>query len=70
MHRFKGVLALLAFPSLVLLWCVGWLLYWTGSRREVSKPKKSSTFNDLEMFISVPEEKNFDENVRSEILGA
>ena len=67
MHRFKGVLALLAFPSLVLLWGVGWLLYWTGSRR-IDEPKKSSAFNDLEMFVSVPEEKNSDENVGSEML--
>jgi hypothetical protein len=70
MQRFSRVLALLAFPSLVLLWCVGWLLYWTGSLREVSKSKKSSTFNDLEMFVSVPEEKNSDKNVESEMLEA
>jgi hypothetical protein len=47
-------------PIAVFLWCIGWSLYWIGSKRETTKPKpkpKLSVQKELIIFVPTPEQK-------------
>ena len=70
MSRINRAFLFLIFPGLALLWGIGWLLYLTGSKRELGEPKKLSSIKDMEIFVLAPEEKNSDEDVFSESLEA
>jgi hypothetical protein len=48
----------LLMPIGVFLWCIGWSLYWIGSKRETTKPKpKLSVQKELVIFVPTPEQK-------------
>jgi len=43
---------------IVFLWCIGWSLYWAGSKREptIQKPKLLVQ-KELVIFVPTPEQK-------------
>jgi hypothetical protein len=45
-------------PLLVFLWCIGWSVYWIGSKTETTKQNpKLSVKKELIIFVSTPKEK-------------
>jgi hypothetical protein len=52
-------MSFLLMPIAVFLWCIGWSLYWIGSKRETTKPKPIlSVQKELIIFVPTPEQKN------------
>jgi hypothetical protein len=46
-------------PIAVLLWCIGWSLYWIGPKRETTIPKpKLPVQKELTIFVPTPEQKH------------
>jgi hypothetical protein len=44
-------------PIGVFLWCIGWSLFWIGSKRESTIPKpKLSVQEELIIFVPTPEQ--------------
>ena len=66
MRGFERIFLYLFFPGLILFWGLGWLLYWIGIQRNSAKPQKSSTQNDLEMFVLTTEEDHLAKEAFSE----
>jgi len=54
--RNRAILLLL-MPVAVFLWCVGWGIYWFGSKRNGSVPRKLLGEKDLTFVVPVPEQK-------------
>jgi hypothetical protein len=45
-------------PIVVLLWLVGWSLYWTGRKKQVVNPEeKMSDTKELTFTVLTPEQK-------------
>jgi hypothetical protein len=58
MRRRNRAVSFLLMPIAVFLWCIGWGLYWVGSKRESARPKpKLSVQKELVVFVPTPEEK-------------
>ncbi len=51
----------LLMPIGVFLWCVGWGLYWVGSKRKSTRAKPKLTVQkELEVLVPTPEQKYAD----------
>jgi hypothetical protein len=70
MSRRNKVFLLLVFPLAILIWSIGWLLYWTGSLRKSEKPKRMPTASDLKFSVFAPEETPEAEDTYSQPLEA
>ena len=47
---------ILLMPIVIVLWCIGWSLYWVGLKKETTKPKLSVQ-KELVIFVPAPEQK-------------
>ena len=56
-RRNRAALLLLMLPIVIFIWLIGWSLYWIGSQREVSKPRKIIEQEELTFTALMPEEK-------------
>jgi hypothetical protein len=45
------------FPIAVFLWCIGWSLYYTGGKKEKTRPKAISEANGLTFAVLLPEKQ-------------
>ena len=43
----KRIFTLLFLPAIVILWTVGWSLYWIGSQKTVAKPTSKGSKNSI-----------------------
>jgi hypothetical protein len=48
---------LLFLPVVVLIWFIGWSLYWIGLREEAAKPRKIIYQKELTLSVVMPKEK-------------
>jgi hypothetical protein len=44
-------------PIFVILWSIGWSLYWAGSKRKTTPTPKLSAQKELVIFVATPEQK-------------
>jgi len=57
MPRRNRAVTLMLMPMAVFLWCLGWSLYWSGSRKNAMSQPKLSRDEDLTFIVPVPEQK-------------
>jgi hypothetical protein len=58
MPKRNRAVSFLVMPIALLLWCIGWSLYWVGLKRESTIPKpKLSVQKELVIFVPTPEQK-------------
>jgi flagellar basal body-associated protein FliL len=57
MRKSRRVFVILAMPIVVILWCIGWSLYWIGAKKEKAKPKLANQTENLTLAVLLPEEK-------------
>ncbi len=58
MPRRNRAVSFLLVPIAVFIWCIGWGLYWVGSKGESRRPKpKMSVQKELVVFVPTPEQK-------------
>jgi hypothetical protein len=57
MPRRNRVALLLILPIVILIWFIGWTLYWTGSREKAAKTRKIVDQKDLIFTVLMSEEK-------------
>jgi hypothetical protein len=57
MPRRNKVASLVAMPIAALVWCIGWGLYFVGSKKQTTKLKpKLAIHKELVMFVPIPEQ--------------
>jgi flagellar basal body-associated protein FliL len=54
----KRVFVIMLLPLIILLWIIGWSLYWTGTKTQPKTAKQTTTSRDngIEITIAPPEE--------------
>jgi hypothetical protein len=60
MPKRNRVASFLLMPFAVFLWCIGWGLYFVGSKRGATKLRSKfevSVEKELIMFVPIPEQK-------------
>lgn len=57
MARRNGIFVFLVLPIIILLFSIGWSLFWIGSQRKSDKTKKVSTPSILKFFVLSPEKE-------------
>jgi hypothetical protein len=57
MPKRNRIAALLMVPIAVFLWCIGWGLYYTGWKKEKTRPKAISEANNLTFAVLLPEKQ-------------
>jgi hypothetical protein len=58
----------LVFPPAVLLWLIGWLLYWAGSRGMSNKNATMLAPDTSTFLVLMPEEKQVPKDHRLNLL--
>jgi len=48
---------LLAMPFAVVIWCIGWSLYWIGDRKKKLKPDLSNLKENVTLTVLLPENR-------------
>ena len=52
--RRRGIFRLLIIPFVVLVWFIGWSLYWVGEAKEKLKPKLPNRVDKLTLAVLLP----------------
>ena len=47
----------LVMPVAVFFWFFGWSLYWIGSNKKLSKPRKKESSKELTFTVLMPQQK-------------
>lgn len=52
-HKLNRVVMVLLSPVMSILWLIGWSLYWTSSRKQLTKSAKSGQNEDEDLTFTV-----------------
>jgi hypothetical protein len=59
MPKRNRAICLVAMPLATILFVLGWIFYWFGSRRQMEVKIKQKSNSEFNFLVSIPELKNF-----------
>lgn len=57
-HKQNRVVKVLLLPFMVILWSIGWSLYWVGHRKTTTKSIKNNQRDYVTFTVLMPEKKH------------